>query len=351
MKITSSKIISRQELAEILKKIHGSGKISGFTSGAFDLLHAGHVDYLEKARSQCDILIVAVNSDESIRKYKSEKRPVIGQDYRARLVAGLASVDYVFIFDEINNNKNIEILQPKIYFKAADYSKEKLSSASIVESYGGKVVLIELTPGRSTTSIIDDILHRFPPVYAESKRVKAKSRAPAVFLDRDGTLNEHVDYLHEVSKFKLIEGTGKALKKLQDAGYHLIVVTNQPGIGMGYFTKEDLFQVNKQFLKEMNKAGVAIDKLYYCPHSIAEKCLCRKPSTGMIDRALSEMDIDISKSYVVGDTSMDIMLGKKAGCKTILVKTGLGGKDGVHEFKADYIAADIGEAAEIILKN
>lgn len=348
---TSQKIKTREQIKDLLTALHADKKATGFTSGAFDLLHSGHVDYLEKARSQCDCLIVAVNSDSSIKQYKSEKRPVMKQERRARLIAGLACVDYVFIFDELNNNQNIEILKPKIYFKAADYNKSKLSSAPIIEAYGGKVSLIELTPDCSTTSIIEDILSRFDPVYSESVKISRKEKAPAIFLDRDGTLIEHVEYMHEVSKLKIIPGVPEALKRFQDAGFRLIIVTNQPGIGMGYFTKEDLFLVNKEMLRVCSSSGAKIDKIYYCPHSKADGCNCRKPNTGMIDRALSEMNIDISKSFVIGDTTMDVQLGKNAGCGTILVETGLAGRDGVCDVKADYTAANLSAAADIFLSD
>lgn len=343
------KIKSREDLARILTPDYRKNRKIGFTSGAFDILHSGHLDYLEKARSECDVLIVAVNSDRSIREYKSKKRPVIPQAARSRLIAGLTCADHVFVFDEKNNNKNIEILKPDIYFKAADYEKKSLSSAPLVEAYGGEVKLVPMTEGFSTTAVIEDVLYRFGSVIADPLPDAPKEKKPAVFLDRDGTINVLIDYLHEAPKFKLIDGALQALKALQDAGYRLIVITNQPGIGLGYFTKEDLFAVNKAFLSACAGAGVSIDKIYFCPHSKSENCECRKPAIGMILRAEKELNLDISKSFMIGDMTSDILLGKNAGCTSVLVQTGQGGNDGIYDVKPDIVAKDLKQAAEVIV--
>jgi D-beta-D-heptose 7-phosphate kinase/D-beta-D-heptose 1-phosphate adenosyltransferase len=151
------KIHTRESLVSQLNLIRARRR-TGFTSGSFDLLHAGHVDYLAKARERCDLLIVGLNSDKSVKAYKDELRPIIPAEQRAKVLAALAAVDYVFIFDEENNNKNIEVLKPDVYFKAGDYSKDRLSSAPIVESYGGRVEIIPLVEESSTTAIIRRIL-------------------------------------------------------------------------------------------------------------------------------------------------------------------------------------------------
>lgn len=349
MRASLKKILKREEVADKLIALKSQNKTIGFTSGVFDLIHAGHVDYLEQAKEQCDVLIVAVNSDSSVRQNKGEKRPIVPQGERARIVAGLQAVDFVFVFSELNNNQNIEFLSPSIYFKAGDYDKSKLSSAGIVESYGGKVVIVPPIIGKSTTTIIEDIAVRYNVALSDSASLRIAKNAPAVFLDRDGTINELVEYLHEPEKFKLVPGALDALKNLRDAGYRLVVVTNQPGIGLGYFTKEDFFKVNKEFFKQLSAAGVYLDKIYYCGHSKSDNCNCRKPNTAMIDRAVEELNIDLSASYMIGDMTGDIMLGKNVGCKTILVETGQAGKDGVFQVKADYTVASIREAAGVIL--
>ena len=348
---SSDKIVSRDSLIAALNSSRKSIKTLGYTSGVFDILHAGHVDYLEKARTQCDYLVVGVNSDASVRANKGEKKPIITEQQRTRLVAALACVDQVFVFSEKNNNLNVELIKPDIYFKAGDYDKSKLTSAPLVESYGGRIVLIPDLPGLSSSKIIENILYKFHPANTETLSLAAKDQKPAVFLDRDGTINEHIEYLHEPEKFKLVPGALEAMKKFQEKGFRIVIVTNQPGIGMGYFTKEDYFRVNKELLKAASSAGVSIDRIYFCPHSKADKCNCRKPDTAMIKRAVEDLNIDLKNSFMIGDMTGDILLGKNVGCKTILVQTGMAGSDGVFEVKPDHIVSDLLAAAKLITTN
>ena len=148
------KITTRETLIALCGQFRANGKKVGFTSGAFDLLHAGHADYLEKAKTLCDILIVGVNSDESVRKYKGDDRPIVDEQHRLKLIAALASVDYVFLFRERRNQKNIEALKPNLYIKAGDYDETSLTSKEIVEKFGGKVRLIPIDEQISTSSVI-----------------------------------------------------------------------------------------------------------------------------------------------------------------------------------------------------
>lgn len=346
-KLSTAKISSRSEVQLIRKDLKGT---LGFTSGVFDLLHPGHVDYLEKAGGLCDRLAVAINSDSSVQSNKGPKRPICTAEARARVVAGLSFVDYVFIFDESNNNINIETLQPDFYIKAGDYTKASLSSAPLVESYGGQVHIIPTLAGYSSSDIIDKVitLNSQAECVAESR---ASNPAPCIFVDRDGTINEHVEYLDEASKFKVIPGALEGLMKLREAGYRIVVTTNQPGIGLGYFTKEDLYRVNREFFKACGKVGLLIDKFYYCPHSLVDNCNCAKPNTGMIEKAKMELGVVTEKSFVIGDTTIDIEFGKNSGCTTILVETGLGGTDKRFDVQPDRTVPNLAAAAEFILSN
>ncbi|RIL10109.1 MAG: hypothetical protein DCC75_05045, partial [Proteobacteria bacterium] len=303
---TSKKIMTRDEAVNSVKALRASRPLKvGYTSGVFDLLHPGHVRYLEDAKSRCDLLVVGVNSDSSVRSNKGAGRPIVPEQDRAEVVAGLVCVDLVFIFSDTNNNRNIELLKPDLYIKAGDYDRSKLSSAPLVESYGGQAVVVPFAGGYSTTSIIDRI-EDLQGNSASAIELPAPQKQPAVFVDRDGTLNEHVEYLHQPEKFKLIPGALEALKLLKDGGYRIVVITNQPGIGMGYFTREEFFKINRLFLNAAHKLGLMIDKVYFCPHSVAENCHCRKPKTAMIERAVKELNLDLSRSYVVGDTTLDL---------------------------------------------
>jgi len=148
----------------------------------------------------------------------------------------------------------------------------------------------------------------------------------AVFLDRDGTLIEDVGYLSSISQIKVLPRVIDGLKLLKSLGYLLIVVTNQSGIARGFFTEEFVINVHYILRRLFKDNGVTIDAFYYCPHHPTEgfppynvNCDCRKPKTGMIKRAISEHDIEISNSWVIGDSLVDLQLARNAGCKGILL--------------------------------
>jgi D-glycero-D-manno-heptose 1,7-bisphosphate phosphatase len=353
-----SKIKSRDELASICGTLRAKGRKIGFTSGAFDLLHAGHADYLEKARALCDALIVGVNSDRSVREYKGPDRPIMPESQRIRLVAALEPVDYAFLFDERRNSKNIEILKPDFYIKAGDYREASLTSAGLLKSFGGEVRLIPVEWPVSSTAVIAKILslsdaaaeHFVEKDGAEHlERVPAK-RSPAAFLDRDGTLIEESEYLHEPERVRILPNAVEGMKRFQDMGYRIVLITNQPGIGVGYYSKEDFYRVNRTLFRSFSGAGVLVDKVYFCPHSKSEKCECRKPGQALVRRAAEELNLDLSKSVMIGDKTSDIETGKRAGMKTVLVRTGFGGKDGEYAATPDATADDLLDAAERILK-
>jgi rfaE bifunctional protein nucleotidyltransferase chain/domain len=155
------KIKSPEQLKKILAGFRKQKKTMVFTNGCFDLLHYGHVKYLETAKSLGDILVVALNSDASVRKLKKRPRPVVKENYRAKIIAGLESVDYVVIFNEDNPLRLIKYLKPDILVKGADWKQDNIIGARFVKSYGGKVKTIKFEKGFSTTKIIKDIAKAF----------------------------------------------------------------------------------------------------------------------------------------------------------------------------------------------
>ena len=157
-----TKIISLSCLKRKIMRLKQKGKRIVFTNGCFDILHYGHVKYLQDARSKGDYLVVAVNSDSSVKKIKAKNRPVIAQGDRLKTVAALASVDFVVLFNEDNPLRLIKTLKPDILIKGADWSKQKIIGADFVESYGGKVLTVKLVKGRSTSAIIEKIARDFP---------------------------------------------------------------------------------------------------------------------------------------------------------------------------------------------
>lgn len=174
----------------------------------------------------------------------------------------------------------------------------------------------------------------------------------AVFLDRDGVINVDKGYVHRIEDFEFYPNVFEALKKLQDAGFKLFIVTNQSGIAVGYYTEEDFLKLTDYMLKEFEKRGIKIEKVYYCPHhengvheKYSFKCDCRKPESGMIKQAIAEFGVDSSKSFLIGDKENDILAAHKEGIKAILVKTGQGLKY-INNTTADFIAEDILDAVD-----
>jgi len=156
-----SKIKTVQELRPLLEILRAAGKKIVFTNGCFDIIHTGHTRYLAIARSFGDILVVAVNSDASVRTIKGDKRPINSQAERAETLAALESVDFVTIFDEPDPHKVISALQPDVLVKGGDWPIEKIIGRDVVEARGGKVVNVPYVEGASTTGIIEKILKNY----------------------------------------------------------------------------------------------------------------------------------------------------------------------------------------------
>lgn len=149
--------ISKELAIKIVDEAKKSGKKVVFTNGCFDIIHAGHITYLNEAKKLGDILIIGVNSDKSVKKLKGESRPINSQYDRTLVLGGLKAVDYTVIFDENTPEDLIASLKPSIHVKGGDYKKEDLPETKIVESYGGKVIILGFLEGKSTTNIIDKI--------------------------------------------------------------------------------------------------------------------------------------------------------------------------------------------------
>jgi len=176
----------------------------------------------------------------------------------------------------------------------------------------------------------------------------------AVFLDRDGTVIEERNYLHRVEDVVLLPGAAQALRSLQDAGFRLVFVTNQSGVGRGYFTMADVERVNAHLLQELAKVGVCIDRIYVAPEAPGQPSRGRKPSPQFLFDARDELGIDLSHSYMVGDKRIDLETGWNAGvAASILVRTGYAGKD-TAELPTDLATAvvvdDLPAAAQWILR-
>ncbi len=149
----------------------------------------------------------------------------------------------------------------------------------------------------------------------------------AVFIDRDGTINIEKHYLYKIEDFEFLPGVVDGLRLLQDTGYKLIIITNQSGIGRGYYTEEDYNTLNNWMIDELKRHDVVIDAVYYCPHLPDAKiekyrkiCNCRKPAIGLYERAIKDFDIDISCSWTIGDKIRDCSICEKTECKGFLIE-------------------------------
>ena len=181
-----------------------------------------------------------------------------------------------------------------------------------------------------------------------------------IFLDRDGTINEEVEYITSPDEVKLIPGAAEAIHRANVSGFKVIVITNQSAIARGLLTEEKLKTIHQRLSELLEGDGAHVDGIYYCPHhpDIGEPpyrtiCDCRKPLPGMLRKAARDHDIDLSQSYVVGDRSIDLETGNAIGAYTILVRTGYGNHEAdsilKNGGKTDFIAADLLEAVDHIL--
>src|SRR5664280_424836 len=186
----------------------------------------------------------------------------------------------------------------------------------------------------------------------------------AVFLDRDGTINEEVGYLDSLDKFKIIPCAYEAIRLINESGMKVVVISNQAGVARGLFTEDFVKITHEHLLAALRQKKAHIDNFYYCPHHPTEgiklyrqNCNCRKPAPGMLLQAAQDLNIDLTKSYLVGDRFRDMEAAKKVGVKGVLVKTGYGQEllqddgpdEATEEGKPDFIAADILEAVKWIL--
>lgn len=181
-------------------------------------------------------------------------------------------------------------------------------------------------------------------------------RQGAVFLDRDGVINKSPGkkrYIMEPEEFKFLPGVLPALRRLKKTGRRILLVSNQAGVGRGLFTQNQLKEVTRKMLEGVREHGGRINAVYYCTHTPEQRCRCRKPRTGLLRKAARRWTINLKKSVVVGDNGTDIEMGQSAGCKTVLVLTGVTTKTAARKMARppDFIAKNLPGAATWILKH
>jgi D,D-heptose 1,7-bisphosphate phosphatase len=177
----------------------------------------------------------------------------------------------------------------------------------------------------------------------------------AIFLDRDGTINKDSGYTFKIEDLVFLPNVISGLKELSKLNYKLIIITNQSGIGRGYYAEEDYDQFRDEMHKRLKNSRVDIDAEYFCPHHPTEglgkykiHCNCRKPKSGMLEKAAEDFNLDLGKCWFIGDRTNDIKCGNKTGCKTIQVLTGY---EKIKIIEADYMVKDLLESAKIIIND
>jgi D-glycero-D-manno-heptose 1,7-bisphosphate phosphatase len=186
-------------------------------------------------------------------------------------------------------------------------------------------------------------------------------KRPAVFIDRDGTISEEVGYINHLSRFRLYPYAAEAIKVLNDNGWLAIVITNQAGVARGYFSEAVIVSVHKQLERGLKEAAAQLDAIYYCAHhpSVGEPpyrydCDCRKPKTGLIDRAARDFEIDLTASWMVGDRYSDVELARNAGLHSAFVLSGYGRGEWEYqrvswEHQPDFVSENLLEAVKTIV--
>jgi histidinol-phosphate phosphatase family protein len=182
----------------------------------------------------------------------------------------------------------------------------------------------------------------------------------AVFLDRDGTLNVDMDCLRRAEELELLPGVAEAIHELNYHGWRTVVVTNQPVIAKGFCDEAELQKIHNKLETLLGREHAFLDRIYFCPHhpekgfpgerpDLKIECDCRKPKIGMIEKAVADLNIDLSQSWLIGDTTTDLQTAKNAGLKSILLQTGYGGKDGKHGVRPDFVADNLLDAVRLLL--
>lgn len=259
----------------------------------------------------------------------------------------------------------VYILSPKIFRyidkdKKSDFAKDvfprTLGAGEILYAYNTPEYLKDVGTPKRLKEVTNDV------VSGKFKIMNLRNKRPAIFLDRDGVINKEVYNIRRVEDFELIEKVPEAIKLINSSKYLAVVVANQPMLAKGFMSFEELERIHNKMETRLGNEGAKLDAIYYCPHhpdkgfkgevkELKIDCECRKPKTGMIDKAAKELNIDLKKSFIIGDSFRDVLCGKNAGITTIGVKTGYGCKDGNADIEPDYLFENLHEAVNFIVKD
>jgi len=277
--------------------------------------------------------LILADQDGKVEKWlaKEDERPAY---YRNRVNAGLHVLSPKVLETEISTSKidlDRQLLKP-------------LAGTGKMFCYDSPEYVKDMGTPERYYAVCEDVI---------SGRVKAKNlrnKQKAVFLDRDGTINKYVGFLRHVDQFELVDGVAEVIKKINNSGYLAVVVTNQPVIARGEVTFGELEQIHNKMETLLGQEGAYLDAIYFCPHhphkgyegeipELKFDCACRKPKPGMLLKAAEDFNIDLSESWVIGDSENDVLAGKNAGCKTVLIGSGDYGQDFTVSCLTDLLTA------------
>lgn len=287
--------------------------------------------------------LVVTNSEQQVIgwRYKNEERD---KDYKNQVNAGV----YAF--------------SPEILERIAENTKSDLEKQVIVSCIEeGKVFSYccsEYVKDIGTPQRLKKVEQDYKNGVCRKKNLQNKQKC--IFLDRDGTINKHVGFLNHHRQVELEENVVEAIQRINESEYLAIIVSNQPVLARGECSVEELDKIHERIYTLLGNDGAYVDGLYYCPHhpdkgfegevkELKKVCNCRKPNIGMLEKAAQDFNIDLEKSWIIGDTTIDIQTGKNASMNTMLVMTGECGKDGKYDIKPDYTRENLLQCVEFIL--
>ena len=332
----SEKIVSREVLAKIVQDLKERGAVIVTTNGSFDLLHIGHVTMLQEAKSLGDVLIVGVNSDTSVKRYKGKYRPICLQEQRAEMLAALACTDYITIFDELTPLELLEMIQPNIHVNSPEHGYECIER-EVVERYGGRIYLSRLVAGMSTSQLISRIIE-----------VSSQESCRAIFLNSKNlfeSFTPHEDILN-------------VLKQFCDLDFRLFLLAYHPEIALGQRTEEEVRTMYSQLQEEFHQHRIEISQMYLCPHDpdgtvdvYRLTCACRSPKPGLLEKAVAEFNVSLARSFIISGEMTDIEMGRAVNCKTIfLTKRGHPKEHNLSSLGPNYTIEGFQEAASLLMK-
>ena len=292
--------------------------------------------------------LVEIDSNSFVTAFHN--RPHAENVWRQNLVnAGLYVLEKSALAEFSNQNSEVGILDfGKDIFPAMVRAGKKLlgyNSPEFIKDIG--------TPER-----YDKISAQFAAGIVQRSSLATPQRA--VFLDRDGTLIPDKDCLRSAEGLELLPGVAEALHELNLQGWRTVVITNQPVIAKGFCDEAELQKIHNKMETLLGREHAFLDRIYFCPHhpekgfpgerpELKIECDCRKPKIGMIEKAVADLNIDSSQSWLIGDTTTDVQTAKNAGLKSILLHTGHGGKDGKHDVRPDFVADNLLDAVRLLL--